>query len=86
MIKMSSSGRNSVESGGDLELSINFHESFASQTPRDLKLYKMAFEQAFNLMAEYLSQGIDLETAKRNVSMILEIDGKYPKEKTYKFR
>jgi len=83
---LGSNNSSGIEFGDNLELSINFHEGFTGQTPRDMKVYKMAFEQAFKLLSEYVENGIDMDTARKNVEIILNVDGKSLKGKSATFK
>ena len=57
-----------------VELRISFADNFADMTLRDLKFFKRGFESAFNLLAQYIEDGVDLETARDNVKKIIEVE------------
>ncbi len=57
-----------------VELRISFADNFADMTLRDTKFFKRGFESAFNLLAQYIEDGVDLETARDNVKKIIEVE------------
>lgn len=61
---------------------ISFQENFGDMTSRDLKFFKRGFESAFKLISQYIQDGVDIETARKNAEEILSIESLDVKKRT----